>query len=213
MAEDLQPKIAALKKEIEDIKEQTRTNRELKDDTTMKKFTAEIPGITKTDHVKFKRQLRGHISKIYAMNWASNSTNLVSASQDGLMLTWDGQTTNKIHCIRIRSSWVMTCAYAPSMKFVACGGLDNIVSIYSIQPKSSGNEPLNTTTAELSGHVGYISCMKYVDDNHILTSSGDSTCCLWDVETTSKIAEFKDHQADVMCISVSPDNNFCIRCM
>ena len=34
MAEDLQPKIAALKKEIEEIKEQTRTNRELKDDTT-----------------------------------------------------------------------------------------------------------------------------------------------------------------------------------
>ena len=36
----------------------------------------------------------------------------------------------KVHAIPLRSSWVMTCAYAPSGNFVACGGLDNICSIY-----------------------------------------------------------------------------------
>ncbi|KAL7711880.1 Guanine nucleotide-binding protein subunit beta [Entamoeba marina] len=207
MAEDLQAKIIQTRKEIDQIKEETKANRDAKEDTTMKKFTSEIPGVTRSDHVKFKRGLRGHISKIYAMHWANDSTHLVSASQDGLMLTWDGQTTNKIHCIRIRSSWVMTCAYAPSMKFVACGGLDNIVSIYSVAPKSTSSEPLNNTTSELAGHVGYISCMRYVDENRILTSSGDATCCLWDVEQSTKIMDFKDHQADVMCVSVSPDQN------
>ncbi|ELW52789.1 Guanine nucleotide-binding protein G(I)/G(S)/G(T) subunit beta-2 [Tupaia chinensis] len=54
---------------------------------------------------------------------------LVSASQDGKLIIWDSYTTNKVHAIPLRSSWVMTCAYAPSGNFVACGGLDNICSI------------------------------------------------------------------------------------
>ena len=46
---------------------------------------------------------------------------LVSASQDGKLIVWDGYTTNKVHAIPLRSSWVMTCAYSPSGNFVACG--------------------------------------------------------------------------------------------
>ena len=54
----------------------------------------------------------------------------MSASQDGKLIVWDSYSTNKVHAIPLRSSWVMTCAYAPSGNFVACGGLDNICSIY-----------------------------------------------------------------------------------
>lgn len=54
----------------------------------------------------------------------------MSASQDGKLIVWDSYTTNKVHAIPLRSSWVMTCAYAPSGSYVACGGLDNICSIY-----------------------------------------------------------------------------------
>ena len=52
------------------------------------------------------------------MHWAEDRTHLVSASQDGKLLVWDGLTTNKIHAIPLRSSWVMTCAYSPSGSFV-----------------------------------------------------------------------------------------------
>ena len=50
--------------------------------------------------------------------------------QDGKLIVWDSYTTNKVHAIPLRSSWVMTCAYCPSGNYVACGGLDNICSIY-----------------------------------------------------------------------------------
>ena len=81
----------------------------------------------------------GHLAKIYAMHWASDSRNLVSASQDGKLIVWDSYSTNKVrrtvsstevefssnsvqvHAIPLRSSWVMTCAYAPSGTYVACG--------------------------------------------------------------------------------------------
>ena len=60
---------------------------------------------------------------------------LVSASQDGKLIVWNAASTNKVHAIPLRSSWVMTCAFSPTGKKVACGGLDNICSIYNLESK------------------------------------------------------------------------------
>ena len=65
----------------------------------------------------------------------------------------------------------MTCAYAPSGAYVACGGLDNICSIYSLKTRE-GNVRVSR---ELPGHTGYLSCCRFLDDNQIVTSSGDMT--------------------------------------
>lgn len=113
--------------------------------------------------MRTRRTLRGHLAKIYAMHWGCDSRNLVSASQDGKLIVWDSHTTNKVHAIPLRSSWVMTCAYAPSGSFVACGGLDNICSIYSLKNRE-GNVRVSR---ELPGHTGYLSCCRFLDDNQV----------------------------------------------
>ena len=98
----------------------------------------------------------------------------------------------------------MTCAYAPSGNYVACGGLDNICSIYNL----SARDGPTRVARELSGHSGYLSCCRFINDRRILTSSGDMTCVLWDIETGQKLQEFADHLGDVMSLSVNPlDNN------
>lgn len=56
----------------------------------------------------------------------------------------------QVHAIPLRSSWVMTCAYAPSGNYVACGGLDNICSIYNLKTRE-GNVRVSR---ELAGHTG-----------------------------------------------------------
>lgn len=56
----------------------------------------------------------------------------------------------QVHAIPLRSSWVMTCAYAPSGNFVACGGLDNMCSIYNLKSRE-GNVKVSR---ELSAHTG-----------------------------------------------------------
>nr|XP_023969613.2 guanine nucleotide-binding protein G(I)/G(S)/G(T) subunit beta-2 [Chrysemys picta bellii] len=126
---------------------------------------------------------------------------LVSASQDGKLIIWDSYTTNKVHAIPLRSSWVMTCAYAPSGNYVACGGLDNICSIYSLKTRE-GNVRVSR---ELPGHTGYLSCCRFLDDNQIITSSGDTTCALWDIETGQQTTTFGGHSGDVMSLSLAPD--------
>ena len=45
--------------------------------------------------------------------------------------------TLKLAAIPLRSAWVMTCAYSPSGNLVACGGLDNICSIYNVKSKDA----------------------------------------------------------------------------
>jgi len=104
----------------------------------------------------------------------------------------------------------MTCAYSPSGGFVACGGLDNLCSVYKLpQGGATGKatESSQKTYAELAQHEGYLSCCRFIKDDEILTASGDSTCILWDVESKSPKAIFTDHQGDVMSLSVfqNPD--------
>lgn len=171
---------------------------------------------------------RSHFGKIYAMHWSEDSRHLVSASQDGKLIVWNGMTTNKIHAIPLRSSWVMTCAYSPSGNFVACGGLDNVCSVYKLPARPT---ELNKPTAELAQHEGYLSCCRFVSDSEIVTSSGtvaepylatcrfmtyfpacsdwlllgDSTCILWDVTTKTPKTIFNDHTGDVMSVSLMPN--------
>jgi guanine nucleotide-binding protein G(I)/G(S)/G(T) subunit beta-1 len=152
--------------------------------------------------LKQRRILKGHFGKIYAMHWSSDSRHLVSASQDGKLIIWNGFTTNKVHAIPLRSSWVMTCAYSPSGDLVACGGLDNLCSVYKLPGSKDTQAGQQKTHAELAQHEGYLSCCRFIRDDEIITSSGDSTCILWDVENKTPKAIFNDHTGDVMSVSI-----------
>eukprot|EP01117_Protostelium_nocturnum_P000693 TRINITY_DN1082_c0_g1_i1.p1 TRINITY_DN1082_c0_g1~~TRINITY_DN1082_c0_g1_i1.p1 ORF type:complete len:349 (+),score=95.26 TRINITY_DN1082_c0_g1_i1:331-1377(+) len=201
----MQQRIAAAKANIEELKEKVKAARELTNDTTLKEVTKDLPSLPKSEKLKIRRTLKGHLAKIYALHWIeeNNNYNIVSASQDGKLLIWDGLTANKLHAVPLRSSWVMTCAYSPGGSFVACGGLDNICSIYSLKSNRDKDAPVRVSK-ELNAHTGYISCCRFIDEKHILTSSGDTNSILWDIETGAKQAEFVGHSGDVMSLALNP---------
>jgi len=154
-----------------------------------------------------RRNLKGHFGKVYAMHWAGDSRDLVSASQDGKLIVWNAVSTNKVHAIPLRSSWVMTCAFEQgSNQKVACGGLDNLCSIYSLKEAASGAGISSSNAQELAAHDGYLSCCRFVDENSIVTSSGDSTCILWDIEKADPKATYMAHSGDVMSVALNPTN-------
>jgi len=162
--------------------------------------------ISKT--MKSRKALRGHFGKIYAMHWAQDDEHknqLVSASQDGKLIIWNGLTTHKLNAIMLRSSWVMTCAFSPSSKYIACGGLDNLCSIYKVDDAKDPDSKMELV--ELGGHDGYLSCCRFIDDERIVTTSGDGTCIVWNIAGMSsheqkQLMVLKDHTADVMSVSV-----------
>eukprot|EP00559_Dactyliosolen_fragilissimus_P003720 CAMPEP_0184867634 /NCGR_PEP_ID=MMETSP0580-20130426/27354_1 /TAXON_ID=1118495 /ORGANISM="Dactyliosolen fragilissimus" /LENGTH=352 /DNA_ID=CAMNT_0027368049 /DNA_START=69 /DNA_END=1124 /DNA_ORIENTATION=- len=205
--DDLAERIEAAKAEVADLKTQIDAVRDEKRDKTMSAVASSrgpLKEIRKPPTMKLRRTLKGHFGKVYAMHWAGDSQTLISASQDGKLIVWNAFTTNKLHAIPLRSSWVMTCAFEQSKgNLVACGGLDNICSIYNI----SSQQQQNRAIKELAAHDGYLSCCRFTDEGHILTSSGDSTCIHWDVENGEVLNTFCDHTGDVMSLAISPDNS------
>jgi len=197
--------IELIKREINDLKDRIEKRRPEPDNSILAEKANSLHVTATTLDAKQRRILKGHFGKIYAVHWSKDSRHLVSASQDGKLIIWNAFTTNKVHAIPLRSSWVMTCAYSPSGNLVACGGLDNLCSVYKLpQGKESAQQK---THAELAQHEGYLSCCRFVSDAEIITSSGDSTCILWDVETKTAKGIFNDHQGDVMSVGVFPENH------
>lgn len=197
--DEAQKKLESIQSKINQMKAEIRENRNKANDTTLKQFTddeAVLPEIK----IRPRRTLKGHLGKIYAMHWSEEKDFLVSACQDGKLLIWDAFTTHKINAIPLRSSWVMTCAYAPSGSLVACGGLDNICSVYNLR---SRDVPIRVLK-ELNAHTGYLSCCRFYDDQDVITSSGDMSCMLWDISTGQKVTEFRGHTGDVMSVSIPP---------
>jgi len=196
-------RLAKAKEEAERLKSEISKIRLEKQDCA--NLAAVVPGGQAkqlVSAVKIRRVLKGHFGKVYAMHWAGDSTQLVSASQDGKLIIWNGYTTNKVQAIPLRSSWVMTCAFEQTKnQLVACGGLDNLCSIYQL-----GQPQTMRATKELAAHDGYLSCCRFIDEQQIITSSGDSTCILWDVERGEAKEHFNDHTGDVMSVSVSDVN-------
>jgi len=146
----------------------------------------------------------------FTSSQCTDSTRLVSASQDGKLLVWNAYTETRQLAVNLKSAWVMTCAFEQDQqKFVACGGLDNVCSLFNIA--SPPSTTLSETTHELTGHEGYLSCCRFLSTDEILTSSGDSTCVLWDIDSNTRKMQFTDHAADVMSLSLSPNdkNVFC----
>ncbi|KAG9918509.1 guanine nucleotide-binding protein-like protein subunit beta 1, partial [Aureobasidium melanogenum] len=134
-AESIQQKISIARRDAEALKDRIKKKKDELADTTLRDVARQRTEALPRLQMKTKRTLKGHLAKIYAMHWSTDRRHLVSASQDGKLIIWDAYSTNKVHAIPLRSSWVMTCAYAPSGNYVACGGLDNICSIYNLSAR------------------------------------------------------------------------------
>ena len=131
------------------------------------------------------------------MHWAGDSNHLVSAGQDGNLLIWNAVTSNKIQSIPLKSSYVMSVGYEQTKgEMVACGGLDNLCTVYKLANPEQA--------IEMASHDGLVTCCRFLDEQKILTSSGDSTCILWDIKRGTVLDTFAEHSEHVNFVSLSP---------
>ena len=94
----------------------------------------------------------------------------VSGSLDGKLIVWDCWTGNKTQVIPLRSAWVMTAVFAPSGNYVACGGMDNMLTMYDLNNRDSNG--LAKMVREVAGYEGFLSSARFLDDENIITGSG-----------------------------------------
>ncbi|XP_065060024.1 guanine nucleotide-binding protein subunit beta-5a-like [Rhopilema esculentum] len=191
--------LASLTKEAQHLKSKLEEEKRKLYDADLESVSLTMPSLQPLQ-LKARRTLKGHQTKVLALDWASDGQHLVSSSQDGKIIIWDAYTTNKEDMIVTNSSWVMALAYSPSQKFTACGGLDNRCTIYNVSLiENENSEPKHVAT-----HASHVTCCSFTKSDHqILTGSGDTTCALWDVESATMIRAFKGHTADVLSLHFS----------
>ncbi|KAL3866679.1 hypothetical protein ACJMK2_043960 [Sinanodonta woodiana] len=198
---DSQDTLDALNREAEELKRRLEEEKAKVKDVEMSCVAGKVDCIANFS-MKQRRLLKGHQGKVLCMDWSSDKRRIVSSSQDGKMLVWDAFTTNKEHAVTMPTTWVMACAYGPTGKFVACGGLDNKCTIYPVTLEESD---IASKKKAVATHTSYLSCCSFTtSDQQILTGSGDSTCALWDVESSQLIQSFHGHAGDVMSLDLSP---------
>ncbi|XP_034042781.1 guanine nucleotide-binding protein subunit beta-5b [Thalassophryne amazonica] len=194
--------LSTLKNECESLKKKLEEERKKLSDVELHQVAEKVEAVGALN-IKTRRVLKGHGNKVLCMDWCSDKRRLVSSSQDGKLILWDGFTLSKEHGITLPCTWVMACAYAPSGCAVACGGLDNKCSVYPLSLDK--NESLATKKKSVAMHTNYLSgCIFANSDMQILTSSGDGTCALWDVESAQLLQSFHGHTADVLTLDLAP---------
>ncbi|RWS06482.1 Guanine nucleotide-binding protein subunit beta-2-like protein, partial [Dinothrombium tinctorium] len=204
MGKEKSVEIVELEDELNEIIEKIKKNQEEKADKSLKDACSDMSDAPKVQ-LKCKRVLRGHLNKVNAVHFSGDSRHLVSGALDSKLIIWDSWSGNKVQIIPLMSSWTMTCAYSPSGNFVACGGMDNMCTIFDINNKDASNNP--KIKRELAGYEGFLSSCRFIDDSKVLTGSADMKIILWDLEKNAKISEFHGHSGDVMSLSLSPDLN------
>jgi len=180
-------------------------------------------GVSKSD--KF-----GHIEKIYSIAWRSDNRLLLSAGQDGKLIIWDTYANHAVGICKLKSCWVMSCDYSPSGELIGVGGLDNqcsiykhadLINAYSNSEESSSRNALDIEpVCVLAGHAGFVTCIKFKNDDTVFTSSGDGTVIEWDITTKKQKKKYQDtapharkangdfaNPSDISGISLLPSHN------
>ncbi|KAK2704847.1 hypothetical protein QYM36_017035 [Artemia franciscana] len=196
---DIKVNYEALLKEVEVLRKKLDDERQKLNDVPLTTVAERIEPINNLN-IKTRRVLKGHQAKVLCLDWCSDKRHMVSSSQDGRIIIWDSFTTNKEHAVTMPTTWVMTCAYAPSGNVVACGGLDNQVSIW---PVSFDEEPVSKRRA-VGTHTSYLS--------HCLFPSSDQQGCdrvayVWDMRTGQRVQAFEGHEADINTVKFHPSGD------
>jgi len=198
------PELVDLRKELEDLYKQLKESQEKQADKTIDSICG---GISDPPRVKLvtRKLLKGHINKVNSVHYSGDSRHCVTGSLDGKLIIWDTYSGNKVQVIPLRSAWVMSVAFSPSGNYVACGGMDNMCTVYDVNNRDgSGTAKM---IRELAGYDGFLSSCRFLNDKTLLTGSGDMKICQWDIESGKKTTDFVAHNGDVVSISLSSDAN------
>jgi len=118
--------------------------------------------------------------------WPLDSEHICSVLQDGKIIIWNAKSGQKAYFVS-QNTWLMSGDFSHDGKQLAVAGLDNIVTIHQIPDVRNPGDfqaapPNNQQKLKcMENHAGYIGAVKWLDNNTVISGSGDKTIMLWDI--------------------------------
>ncbi|WP_425218325.1 AAA-like domain-containing protein, partial [Tumidithrix helvetica] len=144
-----------------------------------------------------QNRLQGHTSPVNNVNFSSDGSKIVTASDDKTARVWDLQG-NQIVELKGHTNTVKSANFSPDGNKIVTASADNTARVWDLQ----GNQ-----LVELNGHTSPVNSVNFSPDgNKIVTASADNTARVWDLQG-NQLVELNGHTSPVNSANFSPDGN------
>ena len=102
--------------------------------------------------------------------------------------------------------FILSCDYSPTGQFVASGGDDSRVKVWSTTSgaSSTSNEDNNNYITKFTSHTNKVYGLQFNSSgSQLVSASMDKSVRIWDLATSSQVAEMNDHNASVFYCNFS----------
>ncbi|XP_072239676.1 TAF5-like RNA polymerase II p300/CBP-associated factor-associated factor 65 kDa subunit 5L [Leuresthes tenuis] len=147
------------------------------------------------------KTLRGHSGPVYRTAFLTDSSGLLSCSEDTTIRYWDlGSFTNTVlyqgHAYPVWDVDVSPC----SLYFASCSH-DRTTRLWTF----SRTYPLRL----YAGHLSDVDCIKFhPNSNYLATGSTDKTVRLWSTQQGASVRLFTGHRGPVLSLAFSPNGKY-----
>lgn len=145
----------------------------------------------------------GHTSEVISVDFSPNGKFMVTASNDGMAILWDVETSNALLHIEGHEGLVVRAIFSADGRQILTASADHTVRLWSAQ---TGNE-----MRQLPEHDSPVWALSWSPDGStILTSDESNKAYLWDAQTGELLHELIGHQEIVNVGFFSPDSRYVV---
>lgn len=147
------------------------------------------------------KTLRGHSGPVFRTAFLTDSSGLLSCSEDATIRYWDLGSFTNTTLYRGHAYPVWDVDVSPCSLYFASGSHDRTARLWTF----SRTYPLRL----YAGHLADVDCVKFhPNSNYLATGSTDKTVRLWSTQQGASVRLFTGHRGPVLSLAFSPNGKY-----
>ncbi|XP_019720050.1 TAF5-like RNA polymerase II p300/CBP-associated factor-associated factor 65 kDa subunit 5L [Hippocampus comes] len=147
------------------------------------------------------KMLRGHSGPVFRTAFLTDSSGLLSCSEDTSVRYWDLGSFTNTALYQGHAYPVWDVDVSPCSLYFASGSQDRSARLWTF----SRAYPLRV----YAGHLADVDCVRFhPNSNYLATGSSDKTVRLWSAQQGASVRLFTGHRGPVLALAFSPDGKY-----